>query len=133
YDDASPLVQFLKQQQWVVDSREYESDPERYQHAFREAPQELPPQSLIVPLMHQSEMLGILRLKRPAALRALNYEDHDLLKTAGRQVAAFLAHDLARERLAEARQFDAYHKLSAFVMHDLKNVLAQQALLVNNA
>jgi putative PEP-CTERM system histidine kinase len=44
-----------------------------------------------------------------------------------------LAHDRARERLAETRQFDAYHKLSAFVMHDLKNVLAQQALLVSNA
>jgi putative PEP-CTERM system histidine kinase len=126
-------VRFLKQQQWVVDSREYEDDPERYQHAFRDAREELPTQSLIVPLVHQNELLGILRMKRPAGLGELNYEDHDLLKTAGRQVAAFLAHDLARERLAETRQFDAYHKLSAFVMHDLKNVLAQQALVVSNA
>jgi putative PEP-CTERM system histidine kinase len=63
----------------------------------------------------------------------LNYEDHDLLKTAGRQVASFLAHDLARDRLGVARQFDAFHQLSAFVMHDLKNVLAQQSLLLNNA
>lgn len=132
-NEASALVQFLKRQQWLVDSREYASDPERYQHAFRDAPREVPPDSLIVPLMHESELLGIVRVKRPTGLRELNYEDHDLLKTAGRQVAAFLAHDLARERLAETRQFDAYHKLSAFVMHDLKNVLAQQALLVNNA
>jgi putative PEP-CTERM system histidine kinase len=133
YDDRSPLVRFLKEQQWVVDSRQYEVDPEIYQHAFRDAPQDLPPQSLIVPLMHQRELLGIVRIKCSPGLRELNYEDHDLLKTAGRQVAAFLAHDLARERLAETRQFDAYHKLSAFIMHDLKNVLAQQALLVNNA
>jgi putative PEP-CTERM system histidine kinase len=133
FDGSSALVRFLKQQQWVVDSREYESDPERYQHAFRDAPQALLSKSLIVPLQHQSELLGILRMNRPPGLRELNYEDHDLLKTAGRQVAAFLAHDRARERLAEARQFDAYHKLSAFVMHDLKNVIAQQALLVGNA
>ena len=133
FDGNSALVRFLTQQQWVVDSREYASDPERYQHAFRDAPHEVPPQSLIVPLMHQSDLLGIVRIERPPALRELNYEDHDLLKTAGRQIGAFLAHDLARERLAETRQFDAYHKLSAFVMHDLKNVLAQQALLVNNA
>jgi putative PEP-CTERM system histidine kinase len=66
-------------------------------------------------------------------MRQLNYEDHDLLKTAGRQVAAFLAHDLAMEQLAETRQFEAYSKLSAFVMHDLKNLLSQQALLVENA
>jgi putative PEP-CTERM system histidine kinase len=63
----------------------------------------------------------------------LNYEDHDLLKTAGRQVAAFLAHDLAMEQLSQTRQFEAYNKLSAFVMHDLKNLLSQQALLVENA
>jgi putative PEP-CTERM system histidine kinase len=132
-NEASALVRFLKRQDWVVDSREYASDPERYQHAFRDAPNELPPDSLVVPLMHENELLGIVRIKRPAELRELNYEDHDLLKTAGRQVAAFLAHDLARERLDETRRFDAYHKLSAFVMHDLKNVLAQQALLVNNA
>lgn len=31
----------------------------------------------------------------------------------------------ARERLAGPRQFDPYRKLSAFVVHDLKRVLAQ--------
>jgi putative PEP-CTERM system histidine kinase len=133
YNEQSPLVRFLKESQWVVDSRQYRRDPEHYQFAFREHPLELPEQSLIVPLMHQQELLGLMRLDCPRELRELNYEDHDLLKTAGRQVAAFLAHDLARERLAEVRQFDAYHKLSAFVMHDLKNLLAQQALLVSNA
>jgi putative PEP-CTERM system histidine kinase len=133
YTVQAPLVRFLKESQWVVDSRQYGRDPEHYQHAFREHPEELPAQSLVVPLMHQQELLGLMRLDCPRELRDLNYEDHDLLKTAGRQVAAFLAHDLARERLAEARQFDAYHRLSAFVMHDLKNLIAQQALLVDNA
>jgi putative PEP-CTERM system histidine kinase len=116
-----------------VDSRQYRRDPEHYHFAFREHPEDLPEQSLVVPLMHQQDLLGLVCLICPRDLRELNYEDHDLLKTAGRQVAAFLAHDLARERLAEARQFDAYSKLSAFVMHDLKNLVAQQALLVNNA
>jgi putative PEP-CTERM system histidine kinase len=37
------------------------------------------------------------------------------------------------EQLAQTRQFEAYNKLSAFVMHDLKNLLSQQALLVENA
>ena len=133
YTADSALVRFLRQTQWVIDTRQYAADPEHYQHAFRDAPIPLPPDSLIVPLIHQNEMLGIVRLDCHETLRELNYEDHDLLKTAGRQIAAFLAHDLAVERLSETRQFEAFNKLSAFVMHDIKNLLAQQALLVNNS
>lgn len=133
YTAESALVRFLRETQWVIDTRQYADDPEHYQHAFRDDPIPLPADSLIVPLIHQNDMLGIARLDCHDALRELNYEDHDLLKTAGRQIAAFLAHDLARERLSETRQFEAFNRLSAFVMHDIKNLLAQQALLVNNA
>jgi putative PEP-CTERM system histidine kinase len=133
YTPDSALVRFLDEQRWIIDSAEYDSDPERYNHAFRDRREELPPDSIIVPLFHQNALLGFARLVRPERHRALNYEDHDLLKTAGRQVGAFLAHDLAMEQLAETRQFEAYNKLSAFVMHDLKNLLSQQALLVENA
>jgi putative PEP-CTERM system histidine kinase len=133
YPVASSLPRFLREQGWVIDSNEHERDPELYSHAFRNEPSALPPHSVIVPLFHRNELLGIVRLVRPEPFRQLNYEDHDLLKTAGRQVAAFLAHDLAMEQLTETRQFEAYNKLSAFVMHDLKNLLSQQALLVENA
>ncbi len=133
YTGISALVRFLKEQGWVIDSAEHERDPERYGNAFVGEPKEFAPNSIIVPLFHQNELLGFVRLVRPEEHRALNYEDHDLLKTAGRQVAAFLAHDVAMEQLARTRQFEAYNKLSAFVMHDLKNLLSQQALLVENA
>jgi len=131
YKAESALARFLAAQGWVIDSAENDQDPERYNHAFIDEP--LPPNSLIVPLFHRKELLAFARLIRTDGQRALNYEDHDLLKTAGRQVAAFLAHDLAMEQLAETRQFEAYNKLSAFVMHDLKNLLSQQAMLVENA
>ena len=124
-------MRFLRQTQWIIDTREYARDPEPYQHALVDM--EIPANSLFIPLIHDNAMLGIVRLECSADLRELNYEDHDLLKTAGRQVAAFFAHDLAKEQLTETRQFEAYNKLSAFVMHDLKNLLAQQALLVDNA
>jgi putative PEP-CTERM system histidine kinase len=133
YLGDSALVRFLRDQGWVIDSAENDRDPERYNHAFSAEQSELPTASFIVPLFHQHELLGFARLIRPHKHRALNYEDHDLLKTAGRQVAAFLAHDIAMEQLTETRQFEAYSKLSAFVMHDLKNLLSQQALLVENA
>jgi putative PEP-CTERM system histidine kinase len=130
---GSALVQFLKSTQWVIDTRQYARDPEHYQHAFDADATIIEGDNLVFPLVHEHSMLGIVRIECSANLRELNYEDHDLLKTAGRQVAAFIAHDLAKEQLAEVRQFEAYNKLSAFVMHDLKNLLAQQALLVDNA
>jgi len=127
----SSLVRFLERYSWVIDTREYRRDPERYEGALSDDTFDAQTDGLIVPLINQDALLGFMRLSGGA--RELNYEDHDLLKTAGRQIAAFLAHDLAREQLAETQQFEAFNKLSAFVMHDLKNLLAQQALLVNNA
>jgi putative PEP-CTERM system histidine kinase len=44
-----------------------------------------------------------------------------------------LAQYEADRRLSESRQFEAYHRLTAFVMHDLKNLAAQLALIVSNA
>ena len=37
------------------------------------------------------------------------------------------------QRLAESRQFEAYNRLTAFMMHDLKNSVAQLQLIVANA
>jgi putative PEP-CTERM system histidine kinase len=48
-------------------------------------------------------------------------------------VATHIAQHEADRRLAESRQFEAYHRLTAFVMHDLKNLAAQLSLIVSNA
>jgi putative PEP-CTERM system histidine kinase len=44
-----------------------------------------------------------------------------------------LAQALVQEKLAETRQFEALNRLTAFLMHDLKNIVAQQELVVANA
>ena len=72
-------------------------------------------------------------LLRPPHTKALNFEDHDILKTAGRQVAVVLAQAMAQEQLAETKQFEAVNRLTTFLMHDLKNLIAQQDLVVANA
>ncbi|MCC5794333.1 MAG: PEP-CTERM system histidine kinase PrsK [Chromatiales bacterium] len=129
-----PLVQFMAETNWIVDTDEYRRDPERYSHAFHSLGHGgLPAASVLVPLRHEQRLLGIARLDKPAELGQLNYEDHDLLKTVGRQVAVFLLQELTREQLAETRQFEAFNRLTAFLMHDLKNLIAQQALVVQNA
>ena len=39
----------------------------------------------------------------------------------------------ASEALLEARKFEAFNRMSAFVVHDLKNLVAQLSLLLGNA
>ena len=60
-------------------------------------------------------------------------ENLDLLKTVGMQAASYLALHQAAEALAEARQFEGFNRLSAFVIHDLKNLIAQLSLVAKNA
>ena len=88
---------------------------------------------LVVPLAHVDELIGFALLASPPPPFKPNYEDRDLLKTVGRHVAVHLAQFEADKRLSESRQFEAYHRLTAFVMHDLKNLAAQLALIVSNA
>jgi putative PEP-CTERM system histidine kinase len=64
---------------------------------------------------------------------SLNFEDHDLLRTVGRHVGAHIKQAETDRRLAETRQFGAYNRLTAFLMHDLNNLIAQQSLVVKNA
>lgn len=72
-------------------------------------------------------------LARPRTAVSLNWEVRDLLKTAARQAASFLAQMHATEALLEARKFDAFNRMSAFVVHDLKNIITQLSLMLKNA
>ncbi len=134
YDREHPLVAFLAQSRWVVDSEEYAAEPHRYGTAFGHPDEAVLPEStIVVPLEQRGHLQGFVLLGKPAGFGKLNFDDHDILKTAGRQVAAVLAQALVQEKLAETRQFEAMNRLSAFLMHDLKNVVAQQSLVLANA
>ena len=128
------LPQFLQRRQWVVDLREYTSAPDVYQNMamppLRQVEERL---RLIVPLMLGEQLLGFVVLADPPPPFETTYEDRDLLKTVGRDVAMHLAQHEADRQLAESRQFEAYHRLTAFVMHDLKNLAAQLSMVVSNA
>lgn len=129
-----PMVAFLSSKRWVIDTEEYRREPDRYGNALGHPDAGvLPPAALVVPLECGRQLLGLATLSKPADAGALNFEDHDILKTAGRQVAAVLAQACAEEQLIETRQFHAMSKLATFLMHDMKNVVAQQELVVANA
>jgi putative PEP-CTERM system histidine kinase len=88
---------------------------------------------LIVPLMVSHEMTGFVILTSARTRIDINWEVNDLLRTAGCQGAGFLARMQATEALLEARKFDAFNRMSAFVVHDLKNIVTQLSLMLRNA
>jgi putative PEP-CTERM system histidine kinase len=128
------MVAFLARHQWVIDLRELDVTPDAYQNISLPAfLKDRPRYRLVVPLALGEQLLGFVALAEPPPPFKPNYEDRDLLKTVGRHVAVHLAQFEADRRLSESRQFEAYHRLTAFVMHDLKNLAAQLALIVSNA
>jgi putative PEP-CTERM system histidine kinase len=87
----------------------------------------------VVPLIVGEQLTGFALLAPPHAGTALDWEVRDLLKTASRQAAVFLAQLHAAEALLEARKFEAFNRMSAFVVHDLKNIVTQLSLMMKNA
>lgn len=88
---------------------------------------------LIVPLLHHDRLLGFLLLGRSRAARRVDREDYVLLTTVGRQAASYLAEQEAARALTESQQFDEFNRRFAFVLHDIKNLVSQLSLLLQNA
>ncbi|MBC2664838.1 PEP-CTERM system histidine kinase PrsK [Novosphingobium flavum] len=87
----------------------------------------------IVPLLHFERLLGVVVLARPEMTRTLDWEDFDLLRVVGQQLASYLSENEGQDALAEAARFDEFNRRIAFVMHDIKNLASQFTLLARNA
>ena len=132
--EDSLLSDFLHSSGWVVNLEEFRSYPRRYGRLVLPPwLQELPQAWLVVPLSVGDDLIGFVVLASARARMDVNWEVNDLLKTAGRQAASFLAQMQATEALLEVRKFDAFNRMSAFVVHDLKNIVTQLSLMMKNA
>jgi putative PEP-CTERM system histidine kinase len=129
-----PLCEFLGRRQWVLDLAEYATYPERYDSiTLPVSIVALPSARVVSPLIELNHLIGFVVLFEPPPPFTLTYEDRDLLKTVGRHIATQIMQHQADRKLAVSRQFEAYNQLTAFMMHDLKNSVAQLRLLVDNA
>lgn len=87
----------------------------------------------VIPLVHYERLVGMVVLARPQLVRRFDWEDFDLLRVMGQQVASYLAENTSQEALAESSRFEDFHRRIAFVMHDIKNLASQFSLLARNA
>jgi putative PEP-CTERM system histidine kinase len=133
-DVKSPLCQFMLSSGWVINLEEYRAFRRRYgQLVLPEWLQRLEQAWLVLPLIAGDELIGFVVLASARTQMDVNWEVNDLLKTAGRQAASYLAQMQATEKLLEVRKFDAFNRMSAFVVHDLKNIVTQLSLMMKNA
>ena len=86
-----------------------------------------------VPLVHHGRLVGLVVLAPPDYRRPLDWEDFDLLRTAGGQAASSLAEALSQEALTAAQRFEEFNRRFAFILHDVKNLVSQLSLLSRNA
>ena len=130
----SSLIKFFLKSDWIVNTDEYRKEPDLYDDLMLpDWVDEHPEMWLLIPIRHQRKLYGFIVLGHPQSPRQINWEDRDLLKTACQQAASYLVLLEANEALAQAQQFEAFNRLSAFVVHDLKNLIAQLELVVMNA
>ena len=88
----------------------------------------------LVPLFLNNAMDGFIMLGKPINTdETYNYEDYDIMKTLARQASSALLNLRLSEQLARAKEMEAIGRVSAFVVHDLKNLVYTVSLVLDNA
>ena len=90
--------------------------------------------AFVIPLFAQDVLEGIIILGRPLNRNeSYNFEDYDLMKTFARQTSWAITNLRLSDQLVQAREMEAIGKISAFVIHDLKNLVYTLSLVTDNA
>ena len=89
--------------------------------------------TLVAPIITGNQLIGLIGLGPELTGGQYGYDDFDLLTALGSQTASALLAVRMAEELAHAREQQAWHRLSSFVLHDIKNAATMLSLLQENA
>lgn len=122
------------QYHWIIDINELKNESKWQPFAFNT---NLIPNhmafSYIIPLNNAEGFNAVCLLSQPTSTENINWEDRDLMRAISAQITTYLHLYHTNIALAESKQFDTFNQMSAFLVHDLKNVVAQLHLLSKNA
>lgn len=134
-EELTLVDEFCGSKGWIFDLQEYQKVEDSYPELFLNSDMfsELEIE-VIAPIIFKQELYGFFLLSSPGKTKQmLNWEVRDLLATITIQLGHYLSLNEANHQLSQAKQFDAFNQMSAFLVHDLKNVQAQLALITANA
>ena len=89
-------------------------------------------ESAIVPLRWRDEPIGALVLGEPVG-NPYSPDDLELMAAIGEEAAGLLVAAQLSESRTRAREFEAFHRFTSFVVHDLKSSIATLSTLSENA
>lgn len=87
---------------------------------------------LILPLWLNNSLYGFIHMQSPSTPWKLDSEDRELLTTITHQLALYLSQHETSLELQQAEKFKDINQMTAFLTHDLKTLLSQLFLLVEN-
>ena len=130
FKSGDAAIAYLVEHKWVADLREGNPEFDAGQTSFFKA-NDL---AFLIPLFIKDRIDGFVILGKPLNKdETYNYEDFDLMKTLARQASSTLLNLHLSDQLASAREMEAIGKVSAFVLHDLKNLVSAISLMLENA
>jgi len=90
--------------------------------------------SFVVPLFDEKRLEGFIVLGQPVNSKEVYiFEDYDLMKTIARQASLAIMHQRLSDQITHAREIEAIGNVATFVAHDLKNLVSNLSLIVENA
>ncbi len=129
------LIPYILKKHWVIDFKDYQHNKNRYPGLA--LPDELIntcPFHVVVPVYQQESLWGLVCMDNTKKeYLNFNWEIRDYMTVVTNQVGHYIFQHEANEIVTENAQFAAFSRMSAFVIHDLKNVLAQINMILSNA
>ena len=89
--------------------------------------------AVAVPLVWQGRLVGLMLLGPERMGTPYTAEDMEFLATVSEQAAGTIVTTRVSENLARSREFEAFHRLTSFVIHDIKNAVSSLSMLSRNA
>lgn len=120
--------------QWIIDIDELKSEKSSTPFEFtRQDIAAIDDIKYIVPIAEPGSFNFVCLMSKVNSSNKIDFEDRDLMRVIGKQLSVFINLHITSMKLAESQQFSAFNQMSTFLVHDLKNVLAQLELLSKNA
>ncbi len=128
FNSREPFIDYMRNKGWVVNLHELKPSCERDEFLEKNEV------SFAVPLFLEDRLSGFILLGRPLARNeTYGTEDYDLMKALARQTSSALLNLHLADQLAQAKEMEVLGKVSAFVAHDLKNLVYSISLMLDNA
>ena len=124
------LIKLMKERAWIINIRDDSSEIlEENGYFFGENSI-----FIVIPLFDGDRLEGFIALgKSISTNEEFIYEDYDLMKTIAKQASLAIMHQRLSEQISQAREIEAVGNVATFVAHDLKNLVSNLSLIVQNA